>query len=232
MRPHTRRVGLSATADRALRRALLLFLLLSPLSACSSGGRAGTLPREGGAAVDPRELRVRPGDRIALKIFQEEEMSDTFNVGYDGSVILPKLGAVPVGDRGVIALQDSLRGAYAVFLRNPAVDVTVLRRVGVIGEVAEPGLYLVDLTMTLRDVIAQAGGLTEAGDPGKIDIVRGDSRLRIGEGDDATFPTAELHSGDQVVVGRRSWIERNSLAFASTAAVVVSLVVPIVRDLF
>jgi protein involved in polysaccharide export with SLBB domain len=35
------------------------------------------------------------------------------------------------------------------------------RRVSVVGEVREPGIYLADLTMTLPDIIARAGGVTE-----------------------------------------------------------------------
>lgn len=211
----------------SLRLAGCLLLLSVALGACSFT-RARGVPASD--VADPT-ARVRPGDRIALKVFEEEEMSDTFSVAGNGEAILPKLGAVPVAGADIVQLQDSLRSAYARYLRNPAVEVTVLRRVGIHGEVNEPGLYLVDLTMTLRDLVAEAGGITEAGDAKKIYIDRGDQRLRFA-GDGAIIPAAELRSGDQVTVGLKPWIQRNSLAFASTAAVVVSLVVPILRDWF
>src|SRR5690606_6598178 len=154
-------------------------LLSVALGACSFS-RARSEPASG-ASGPP--ARVHPGDRIALKIFEEEEMSDTFNVAGNGEAILPKLGAVPVAGADVAQLQDSLRTAYARYLRSPAVEVTVLRRVGIHGEVNEPGLYLVDLTMTLRDLVAEAGGITETGDAKKISIDRGDQRLHFaGEG--------------------------------------------------
>ena len=176
--------------------------------------------------------RVRPGDRIALKVWMEPELSDTFTVAADGNVVLPKLGTVKASSHSVSALQDSLRQAYAVYLRNPALDVTVLRRIGVHGEVHRPALYWVDLTMTLRDVIAQAGGITPGGDPNKISVVRDGQRIRFENRQGAELVAAELASGDQVSVGSRGWFERNSLAVVSTAAVVFSIVFPIIRDLF
>lgn len=161
----------------------------------------------------------------------EPEMSDTFTVALNGEVVLPKLGAVRATNFTVIALQDSLRQAYSQFLRNPSLEVTVLRRIGVHGEVHRPGLYLVDLTMTLRDIIAQAGGITPAADPDNISVVRDGQRIRFATGRGAEFVAAELVSGDQVAIGPRSWFERNSLAVVSTGAVVFSILVPIVREL-
>ncbi|HET8655025.1 MAG TPA: polysaccharide biosynthesis/export family protein [Longimicrobiaceae bacterium] len=168
---------------------------------------------------------VQPGDQIALRILREPEMSGTFTVSEDGDVVLPRLGRMDVTDLGAVALQDSLRTAYAVYLRDPVIDVTVLRRVGVQGEVHRPSTYMVDLTVTLRDLIAQAGGLTEAGDPRDIVIIRGGQRIRVDEGDIASFTTAELHSGDQVLVGRRSWIAMNPAVALSTATGLISFVI-------
>jgi protein involved in polysaccharide export with SLBB domain len=220
----------TAPAAAAVTRAvpLLLLAFLVTLAACGARGGIAALPAESAVAAD---ARLRPGDRIALKVFQEEEMRDTFTVGVNGEAILPRLGAVRVTDRGVLEVQDSLRTAFATYLRNPAVEVVALRRVGVHGEVNSPGLYLVDLTMGLRDVIAQAGGITDAGDANRIVIVRGSEQIRF-NGRTAAGGVWELRSGDQIVVGQRNWIERNSLAFASTAAVVVSLLYPILREIF
>lgn len=200
---------------------VLAFFAVAPAVAQQAEGRA-----VGEAA------RVRPGDRVALKVWMEPELSDTFTVAADGNVVLPKLGTVRASSHSVSALQDSLRQAYAVYLRNPALEVTVLRRIGVHGEVTRPALYWVDLTMTLRDVIAQAGGIAPGGDPNKITVVRDGRRIRFDQRQGAELVAAELASGDQVSVGARSWFERNSLAVVSTAAVVVSILVPIIQNLF
>ena len=208
---------------------VLLALLVALPCAAQSPGQ--TEPARDKTQPSAEQATVKPGDRIALRIWMEPEMSDTFTVALNGEVVLPKLGAVRATNFTVIALQDSLRQAYSQFLRNPSLEVTVLRRIGVHGEVHRPGLYLVDLTMTLRDIIAQAGGITPAADPDNISVVRDGQRIRFATGRGAEFVAAELVSGDQVAIGPRSWFERNSLAVVSTGAVVFSILVPIVREL-
>jgi polysaccharide export outer membrane protein len=179
-----------------------------------------------------RDDAVRPGDRIALRIWNEPLMSDTFRIAETGVVTLPKLGPVPAAGQNAEELQHTLREAYSAFLRNPAVEVTVLRRIGVQGEVLKPGLYLVDLTMTVSDVIATAGGITQQGNPQKVFLVRDGQRSRVGGDALARFTAAELRSGDHVLIGRRSWFELNSLAIVGTAAVLVSVVVPLLQAAF
>ncbi len=218
---------------RSLLRTTLLtlaaaWITIAPLAA-QQRGRSGA--SDSTVAALGANATPRPGDRIALRIWNEPEISDTFNILETGEVILPKLGTVGVVDQPIGALQDSLRRAYAVYLRNPSVEVTVLRRIAVQGEVRRPGLYLVDLTMGLRDLIAEAGGITDAGDPEKIMVVRGEERIRFEKGRGPWLLVTDLRSGDQVVVGQRSWLQRNVFAVTGTTLAVVGFVIPIIRGL-
>lgn len=209
-----------------LRTVLLLVALWTPaLSAWAQQ------TQDGGAPTIARTT-PRPGDRIALRIWNEPEMSDTFNISEAGEVILPRLGSVYVIDQEVVALQDSLRRAYSVYLRNPSVEVVVLRRIGIQGEVREPGIYLADLTMALPDMIAMAGGITEAGNPNRIVVLRGTQRLHYGRKNQGEFLVAGLQSGDQVIVGQRSFLARNPVAALSIATTVVTVFLPMIRGLF
>lgn len=171
--------------------------------------------------ADTAAVTPHPGDRIALKIWNEAEMSDTFNISERGEVILPKLGSVYVADMPIGVLQDSLRRAYAVYLRNPSIDISVLRRVSVLGEVRQPGVYLADLTMGLPEVIARAGGYTDAGNPRNILIVRDGRRIRYGRNGDAELSVAALQSGDQIVVRRKSALTRDPTSALLAAISVV-----------
>ncbi len=205
-------------------RTLLLFPLAFAAACASAGGGSRPLPPSAQVGAPT----VRAGDQVALRIFGEPLMSDTFTVAFDGRVTLPRLGAVRAAGRTVPDLQDSLRVSLATFLRNPSVEVTVLRRVAVLGAVRAPDLYMADLTMTVRDLIARAGGLTEAGSPRAVYVVREGVRHPVPGGTISTLAAAELQSGDQVVVGERSWISRNYPTVASTAATVITLVFLIV----
>jgi polysaccharide export outer membrane protein len=182
--------------------------------------------------VAAAEGLIQPGDQIVLNIWREPDLSGTFTVDASGTAVLPRIGPLPASSMTGEALQRMVREEFARYLRNPAIEISVLRRVGVQGEVRRPGLYMIDLTKTLREVISEAGGITEWGNANRIAIVRDGERISLGRGESARYMAAELRSGDQVVVGRRSWFELNSLAIVSTAAVVVSVVVPLLRSAF
>ena len=214
------------------RAALLLLALLSAAPGVVLGQQPGRVE----AAVQPQAATPRPGDKIALHIWNEREMSDTFNIAENGEVILPKLGPVYVLNQSIPALQDSLRRAYSVYLRNPSIEITVLRRIGIQGEIRQPGVYLADLTMALPDILSMAGGITDAGDRDNIQIVRGSERLRYRSRDQQRFLVAQLQSGDQIVVRPRNALRRNPTgtiaAGLGIATTFFALVVPAIRKAF
>ena len=215
-------------------RPTLVNILLTLLGAILPAVAAAQTPAlSEGAASDPgAEGKIQPGDQVVLSIWREPDLSGTFTVDASGSITLPRLGDFVASEYTGSELQALVRDEFGRYLRNPTIQVSVLRRVGVQGEVQRPGLYMIDLTKTLRDVISEAGGITETGNPNRIAIVRDGERIPLGSGETARYLAAELRSGDQVVVGRRSWFELNSLAIVSTAAVVVSVVVPLLRSAF
>lgn len=210
----------------ALAGSALFVALLTASPVHAQDATPEATARDAGAAP------IQPGDQIVLSIWREPDLSGTFTVDAAGTVVLPRLGALPAATMSGSELQDTVRKEFTRYLRNPSIQVQVLRRVGVQGEVRDPGLYMVDLTKTLREVISEAGGITEFGNPNRISIMRDGERIPLEEDEGARFLTAELRSGDQVFVGRRSWFEINSLAIVSTAAVVVSVMVPLLRSAF
>lgn len=181
------------------------------------------------AARRAGEARVQPGDRVAVKVYREPSLSDDVLVNPRGEIVLAKIGTVNATSVAIDALQDTLRARYAVYLRNPDVSITVLRRVVVNGEVRRPDIYFVDLSSTLRDVIARAGGITEVGNPKRVSIIREGVSIPAPHWQDDVTRAADLRSGDQVLVGMRSWFERNAFAIASTGVLVSSFVVSLLR---
>ena len=177
-----------------------------------------------------RAQHPQRGDRLVVRIFGgEQPFADSVLVSEGGTVVLPKLGSTLVTNFDVSVLGDSLRALYARYLRNPTVEVIVLRRVIVNGEVKKPDIYYVDLSATLPDVIAHAGGLTEAANPNRVSILRNGSTTRVPDWEQSRASVGQLQSGDQVFVGRRSWLAQNILPVASTAAVLVSLFISLRR---
>lgn len=200
--------------------ALLTALTLAPVTtgaaqAPDSAAKVGDAP-------------VGLGDKVVLKVWREPDWSDAFPVDPAGDVVLPRIGRIHVVGMAPSALKDTVRSRLAVYLREPNVDLVVLRRVAVLGSVRKPDVLFVEPVTTLQGVIAQAGGIDEEGDPNRIEILRDGRRIRLGRWN-LVSTSADVRSGDQVVVGKRSWIARNALAAVSSVAVAVSVLVTTIR---
>lgn len=199
---------------------------LGALSACAQGRVIDPVQPQATAVAEPH---VQAGDRLFVHIWGEEKLSDTVLVDSRGQVSLPKVGLLNVTNTPILALRDTIQTRFAKYFRDPAVEVVALRRIAVNGAVLKPNVYYVDLATTLRDVIALAGGVTEAGNPKKVSVVRGSEEIPIPNWQREQTMIGQLKSGDQVVVGRRSWLQANALQVASLGLVVASFVLSLRR---
>jgi protein involved in polysaccharide export with SLBB domain len=167
---------------------------------------------------------LRPGDRIELQFRRDRELSGAVNVNERGEAVFPKLGTMHVTNVTIGSLSDTLRARYAEFLREPELEVTVLRRIVVNGEVRMPNIYMVDVASGVRDAIARAGGLLETANKKKVSVIRDGIERRVSNWDKQQGPETDLQSGDQIVVGRKSWFTLNALPLISTSVIVVGLI--------
>ena len=175
-----------------------------------------------GAALPSPHLAV--GDRVIVRVWPEIKLSDTAVVDERGEINLPHVGSIGVLTFDYEQLRDTLRARYATFLRSPVIDVIAFRRVTVNGAVGKPDIYMIDLTSTIRDVIARAGGVAPYGDSQKVSILRGDRTIPAPNWDQpgtaAEFP---LQSGDVILVGRRPWWVENLGTITGVAGLAASL---------
>jgi protein involved in polysaccharide export with SLBB domain len=181
------------------------------------------------AVADTSSLTLNPGDLVRIQIWREQDLSGDFPVDESGVVTLPLVGPKRVTGTSISVLRDQLIEAYRVHLRNPSINITPLRRVNVLGEVARPGLYPVDPTVSLAGVVALAGGATAIGDLRKIRIVRGGQVLTDHAGAAQTLDSMDVRSGDQIFVDRRGWFDRNSTFVVSALLSITSIVITLAR---
>jgi polysaccharide export outer membrane protein len=170
---------------------------------------------------------LHPGDRIRLKIWREPDLSGDYDVDESGQAVFPKVGSLHVTGMSPTTLKRTLVDAYARYLRNPAIEVRLLRRVNINGAVRTPGLYQVDPTMTLADAAALAGGAAQDGSPDKVDLIREGEKLPIKLSRRTRLADTPLQSGDQLYFRQRSWMSRNTGVIAglltATAGIIVTL---------
>ena len=178
----------------------------------------------------PEEILLRPGDAIRIELKDEPQLSGEFTVAENGQVLLPLAGLLPVAGRPFDEVRREITRAYARELIEPVVVATPVLRIAVLGEVRLPGLFPVDPTHTLADLIAAAGGLTPLAANGRISLVRGGTVLEGRIDPQSLTVTTRFQSGDQIVVGKQSWARENLPAFigaftAVAVAVITGLLV-------
>jgi protein involved in polysaccharide export with SLBB domain len=166
------------------------------------------------------EVTLRPGDHVRLKVWREPDLSGEFSIDEGGIVVFPKIGRVDVHKLSSDSLKSLLLTGYSASLRNPAVEVTVLRRINVLGAVRNPGLYYVDPNTTVSDVLALAGGASPDGYQDRIELLRDGKRLPVQLSPESRLAESMVQSGDQLRVPQRSWLARNTVLVSAVVTAV------------
>ncbi|MGH7669044.1 MAG: polysaccharide biosynthesis/export family protein [Gemmatimonadaceae bacterium] len=168
---------------------------------------------------------VRPGDVVRVRIWREPDLSGEFPVNDLGIAVFPELGDFQATSVTPDALRDTLRAMYDVYLKNPAIEVTVLRRLTILGAVVHAGVFPVDPTMTIADALALSGGSTALGSPTNAYLVRDGTRVPVHLNLSDRIADLPVRSGDQIYVPERSWISRNANVVAASIAALTSIIV-------
>jgi polysaccharide biosynthesis/export protein len=168
-----------------------------------------------GGAVAPAATTylLRPGDKLSINIFQEEELSQaSLEIDEAGMISLPLVGSLQAAGLSTSQLSRGIEAAYGSrFLRDPQANVMLLdaqpRTVAVEGEVARPGVYEIQQGYTLLSAMALAGSPGEQAKLDEILVFRTVNGDRLGGRFDLTeirsgrMPDPQLVPGDVVVVG-------------------------------
>lgn len=185
----------------------------------------GTTPLHAQALESPSELQLSPGDALRVEVKDEPDLGGQFPVSAEGYVLMPTVGRIHVADRPFSEVKLEIFEAYSSLLTYPVVQLTPLLRIAVLGEVRQPGLQTVDPTHGIADLLALAGGLTPMADDERISLLR-EGRDEVQRLDlRSSALSIQLRSGDQLFVGRRSWLSDNAGILIGAAASVATAAV-------
>jgi polysaccharide export outer membrane protein len=109
---------------------------------------------------------ISPGDKVDVKVQNLQELTGTWEVSEEGTVVFPLLGPVKLAGSTERDATDILRRQLAELIVAPEITLAVKeyhgQQVSVIGAVAKPGVYpLRSFEETVADVITDAGGVTQ-----------------------------------------------------------------------
>jgi len=108
-------------------------------------------------------FRLGPGDRVEIEASGEAGNRVSTTVGPDGKIYYSLLPGLDVWGRTLAETRDLIETNMAKFVRiKPDLVVTVAsnasRRVWVLGNVPQPGLYPLSIPRTVLEVLTAAGG--------------------------------------------------------------------------
>jgi polysaccharide export outer membrane protein len=169
----------------------------------------------GPAVTTEPGFTIGPEDVLGIMVWREQEMSGDVTVRPDGMITLPLVRDIKAAGNTPDQLADAIQTALREYITDASVTVVVRqmnsRKVFITGEVAKPGAYPLTSTMTVMQLIAVSGGLTEWADTGGISVIR------VEAGNSRTLPfdyknvargrkpeqNVVLRPGDTVVVSEK-----------------------------
>ena len=119
---------------------------------------------------------IGPEDVLVVVFWRDKDMTTEAVVRPDGKITLPLVNDIQAAGLAPEELRVKIQAAAARYIEDPSASVVVKqinsRRVFITGQVLKPGPYNLTGPMTVLQLIAMAGGLTEFAEKKQIAIVR------------------------------------------------------------
>ena len=163
--------------------------------------------------------RLGPEDVISVSVFGQDRYSrGGITIPPSGRISLALIpGGVFVNGKTVEEVAEIIKQKYDEYIIDPQVTVSLEKassyRYSIIGDVAQPGIRLMNHRMTVTEAIAESGGVLPTGDRSKVVVLRRQpdgmlapiavnvSAIYKGTSPDTTY----LVPGDQIIVPGNKW---------------------------
>lgn len=184
-------------------RGLLPAAMLLVLAGCSPQTPVSLKP------LPDRPWTVLPGDEVRVRVYREPELNGQWIVNGKGEVYVPGLGRIIAAGLTADSLSTIITAGYSKRIIDAIVDVGILRNLPVLGQVRFPGVYQVEPTMTVQQVVAKTGGVTGASVKAPTFLLqKGGSDLRYALSADIRLDRIALDEGDAILVVDPSLLQR------------------------
>lgn len=213
---------IKSVARGATPRIIVATFLSSVLLAC--GGSRSSNDSWSEPITPSVDAPLMPGDLLQVSFSREPELNGRFAIDETGTVSLPLIGDMVATEEPASEIKSVIESEYEARTRNQSVQVVYLRRIRVLGEVRNPGIYHADPTMALDDIVALAGGAETDGNLTNVSLVRDGRDFETGL-DLRQGAAVDLHSGDQIFVPKTSWFSRNAAVLIGATISAIGVIV-------
>ena len=144
------------------------------------------------------DYHVNPGDMLEISVWNEAEMNRELRVMPDGSISFPLAGYINVSGKSVRQIQEEIKSKLRKFISDPEVNVAIKSVDGnvvyVIGQVKNPGQFVMYNPMDVMQTLSLAGGLTAFAQENNIIILRRTAKGSVS----IEFEYSEVEDGDEL----------------------------------
>jgi len=157
-------------------RVVFLFLLLTP--SLFAQAPATDLPAADNATAES-SYRLGPGDRIAISVFNQPDLSGEYSLDGKGRFSMPLIGTVEAEGLSSVEVEAELVGRLKPdYLVNPRVYVQVqnYRPYYLMGEVRGTGAFPYVAGMSYLKAVAIAGGFTYRAKQDHVFVIRANDK--------------------------------------------------------
>jgi polysaccharide biosynthesis/export protein len=199
--------GTGVMADHELAEGPGAVSSITPLPTRNRKGAVPPYAARGEAAAYEYEIgyRVGSGDRLAIRIAGEADLTGEYVVDPTGNISLPYVQNLIVAGQTTSQIESHIAEKLkSGFLRNPqvSVQVTTLRPFYILGEVNGAGSFPYQAGMTVQNAIAIAGGYAPRADKHEVLLTRrnikGTETYRVPV-------TTQVYPGDVIYI-RERWL--------------------------
>ncbi|MFO1187517.1 MAG: XrtA/PEP-CTERM system exopolysaccharide export protein [Alphaproteobacteria bacterium] len=160
-------------------RLLVLVPLLGVLSGCAYFYSRPPTRVEAGGLTDKIDYVIGTGDSVQVFVWRNPDLSIIVGVRPDGKISVPLIQDVQAAGRTPGQLSEVIAAKLGKYVQEPQVTVIVQSATGqnetavkVIGEAVQPRVIPYHVGMTLIEVMASVGGLTDFADGNRSYLIR------------------------------------------------------------
>ncbi|MFA5794791.1 MAG: polysaccharide biosynthesis/export family protein [Candidatus Brocadiia bacterium] len=129
-------------------------------------------------SLDKIDYSIAVDDVIQVFVWQNADISGDLIVRPDGKISMFLAGDIKAAGKTLTQIDDEITQRLAEYILAPQVTVAIKKFSGqpviVLGEVGKPGVYKLTGTISLMQVLGEAGGLTRDSSKGNLLVIRGD----------------------------------------------------------
>ncbi len=148
--------------------------------------------------ADSEKYLINAGDVLDISVWNEDALKREVRVLPDGTIGFPLTGTISAAGKSIEALKKEMTEKLTEYIAEPVVNIAVKSAEGnavyVMGQVKNPGKFVMTEPMNVMQVLSLAGGLTPFAAEDDIVILRKNDK----GAQSITFEYSDLEDGENL----------------------------------